>query len=1790
MTILGVDEDSEHALLDRGLILARAPADTPLSFGVWVIVCDGGGVGESLASELAARNQAVVVVGEGAAETVAAPTFQEVVRTSVPLRCRRSWKSLFEGLAPAPPLQGIVHLPALDGHGRRATPGEIAQDVTHAQASALALVQGAMDAGVALAKGLWLVTRGAQVLDRERDGTPAGATLWGFGKVLAREVSHLMPRMIDLDPESPTDVSVLAGELLWPDGENHMAWRSGRRHVARLVRAGAAAPRTAFPVDRGWRLEPGTEGPLESLQVVSAPARSLGPDEVRIAVEAAGLNFRDVLRAMDALETGELGRELCGRVVGAGENVSHVSVGDRVVGMAFGAFASEVVTRAELVMPAPAGIPSAALAGVSTAFVSAALSFEFAGLAAGERVLIHAGAGGVGLAAIQLAQAVGARVFATASASKQGFLRSLGVEAVYDSRTLDFAQAVLEATDGAGVDVVLNSLTGKGFIEASLSCVARGGRFVELGARDIWSAQEIADVRPDVGYSVLRLDDIKEREPARAGSVLASVTKRIEAGELAPLPHLRWPMAEASSAMSFMRSARHIGKIVLTRAPFAHGRLRGDGTYLVTGGFGGIGCALAGWLADHGAGTIVLNGRRPPDASAQETIRALKSRGVAVHGKVADVTVDAEVDAMLGWIDSELPPLAGVVHSVGVLSDASLVNQSWETFETVIWPKVLGAWNLHRATENRDLDLFVLFSSAAGVMGNPGQSNHAAANAFLDQLAAHRRALGLAGQAIAWGAWSELGEAEEHRERIAGHLSARGIRWMTPRQGLLVFERLVREDVESAVVMAADWPVYAEALAAPSPLLEELLASSGTRETTRTPEAPNGQNDLLMRLQEAAASERDGLLCTLVLDELQSIMRLPARPAPHARFFDLGMDSLMAVELRNRLNRAFAGAYVVSNTLVFDYPDADTLARFLIGELAGEFVGENSSRTLPAPAMPAVHARPDRGSSSNEAIAIVGMACRYPGAPDLTAYWNRLSSGADLISDGRPDFESWSHGVGDPGADHASLRRGGFVSELDCFDADFFGIRPIEAEAMDPQHRMLLETSWHAFEDAGMDTARLKGARAGVYVGLGPGEYRELMNAGGRQGGYFGTMGSIAVGRIAFELGLVGPAIPLELNCASSLVAVHEAVTALQRDEVELALAGGVNVVLSSGVGNFLIEHGMLSSTGRCASFDASADGYVRGEGCGVVLLKRHSDAQADGDRIWGVIRGSAVNHSGTGAGLTVPNGPAQQQVMEDALARAGMAPSDVHYVEANGVGSALGDPIELQATAAVYGEGREEQRPLLVGSVKSNIGHLEAAAGIAGLIKVVLSMRCGTIPRQLHFEEPSPHVDWNRLPVRIASQSTDWPGRKDRRARAGVSAFGFSGTNAHVIVEASSPEAVPGNGLAPEGGAIPVTADLPGGLTGPEQLPAGHGLRTARLLPLSAKSENALKSLAGRYLAWVDEQCDGLETDTAAWLADLAWTAGTGRSHFRYRAGIVFTSLESLRQRLQEFAGPNGVAPPRQAKKVAFVFSGEIGFCNATVKGLYESEPVVRAVLDRCDSVARKALGQSLVGRLFGHDARVDGPEDADLTRLGAYAIQCALTALWSSVGIRPGVVTGHEAGELAAGEAAGVFGLEEGARLALAGCGRSIQESGDVVFERPAITMVSTVTGKASSSRFAFDESFWRSGVAEAVATEACARSLEDQEVDAILDLGSSGSIERRSLVGWPASESDAATGPLALSSMELLSGNRSFASMVASAYAAGLPVSFAALFAGETRRRVALPIYPFERVRHWIEPRKR
>ena len=1481
-----------------------------------------------------------------------------------------------------------------------------------------------------------------------------------------------------------------------------------------------------------------------------------------------------------------------------------------MAGFAPGAFGPEVITRADCVVPPPPGHSAPELATVPVASVTAELAFADSGLGTGARVLIHAGTGGVGHAAIRRAQAAGLEVYATASAPKQEYLRSLGVRRVFDSRTTAFGEEILQATGGAGVAMVLNSLSGEGFIEASLSCLAPGGSFVELGKRNIRSVAEMAADRPDVRYRILALDRLMREEPHRLGQVLRSVMERVGSGELEPLPFTRWPLAEAGAALAELQAARHTGKVVLVPSPLAGGRLRGDRSYLVTGGLGGLGLEVAHWLAEAGAGAIVLNGRRQPDMHARAQISELRERGAEVRIEIADVTDPDGVAGMLRRIDSKLPPLAGVIHSVGELADAALTNQDWERFERVVGPKMLGAWRLHRATLDRELDLFVLFSSLVGVVGGPGQANYAAANAFLDQLARHRRALGLPGQAIAWGTWSGVGEAREHRERIATRRSQLGEKWIAPDQGVRALARLVREDVATSVVGSLDW----SALPVRAPWLAEVTGRSEVRSS-----ADSG--DLPRRLLGLARRERREELIRFLQEQVVLILRLRSAPSPSAGFFELGMDSLMAVELRSRLNRAFREEFVLSNTAVFDHPDIARLAEHLAHELDGV-----PSDAPPASAPPAVRPRDE------ERIAIVGMACRFPGAPDRETFWAQLRSGADLVTRGRPD------GLFVDAETEAARDFGGYVEGLDRFDASFFRIAPVEAELLDPQQRMLLETSWAALEDAGIAPDTLRGSRTGVYGGISTNDYQvhvgesvdDLSPTLYRS---TGVTFSAAIGRIAFVLGLEGPAITVDTACSSSLVALHQAASALRQGEADLALAGGVNAILRSSFTRLFKNAGMLAPDGRCKTFDAAADGFVRGEGCGMVVLKRLSDAEAAGDRILAVVLGSAVNQDGASAGFTVPKGPAQERVITEALARAGVEASTVDYLEAHGTGTELGDPVEVAAAASVYGRGRSPDRPLLIGSVKTNVGHLEAAAGVAGLIKAVLAIRSGVIPQHLHFERPNPRTDWETLPVRVTSEPTPWP-LVERPRRAAVSSFGYSGTNAHAVIEGYVEEREPPRIAVP---ALPASAL---GDTAPQV----DVSRRHRLLPLSANSEEALRQLAGRYQAVLAEDVS---------LADMAWTAGAGRSHFPCRSGVVFTDRASLEEQL-EAVGHGAVVSPADGG-TAFLYTGQGSQWAGMGRNLYESEPVFRAVLDRCEDVFRAERGRSLLTVIFEDGDRLNRTE---WTQPALYAIESGLTALWASVGVRPDVVFGHSVGEIAAAAAAGAFDLESGMRFATrrgalmgslpaggvmaavfasrervaseldgALClaadngthqvvsgpeaeieallktfeeeGRRVDrlrtshafhsalmdpvlaelEAAAPAASAPSVRLVSDVSGQVLED--APDGAYWRRQAREPVELATAVRTLANLETGLLLEIGPHGVLGPMAALGWPHTE------PPAVIPSQRRDGNGDFVGAVADAYEAGLEIAFEGLFVGERRRRVSLPAYPFQRVRSWTAP---
>ncbi|MCY3626020.1 MAG: type I polyketide synthase, partial [Gammaproteobacteria bacterium] len=678
-----------------------------------------------------------------------------------------------------------------------------------------------------------------------------------------------------------------------------------------------------------------------------------------------------------------------------------------------------------------------------------------------------------------------------------------------------------------------------------------------------------------------------------------------------------------------------------------------------------------------------------------------------------------------------------------------------------------------------------------------------------------------------------------------------------------------------------------------------------------------------------------------------------------------------------------------------------------------------------------------------EPVAVVGMACRFPGAPDISSFWRLLESGGNAVLDGLPGSgpNRLERLFKERGNQQDACRYCAYVDAIDQFDASFFRISPVEAELLDPQQRMMLETSWRALEDAGMAPDQLKESLTGVYSGISNDEYRMLVVESEGSGeaaeslyALSGTNLNGTSGRVSFVLGVMGPAKAVDAACASSLVSVHDAVADLQQGKADLALAGGVQAILNSRIFELRADSMMLSPDGQCKAFDASANGYVRGEGCGVVVLKRLKDAEADGDRIYAVVRGAAVNHGGASVGLTVPHEPALEKVIEAALAQAGIRAADVDYLEAHGTGTSVGDPIEINAVSRVYSKNRAIDRPLLVGSVKTNLGHLESAAGIAGFIKAVLVLQRGVIPKHLHFNNPNPSIDWNSIPVEVTSSQMDLPPRNGRPRIAGVNSFGISGTNAHIVVE--------------EYPVTKETSNLNGQVVGAAQIvsvPSSVGSRDSmqyeseflereiRLLPLSAKNESALKESATQYLSWLDDFGPELPVGNGRLkplISDVTWTASIGRNHFEWRASLLFSSASELRARLVELADTE-IQQPRTAKKVAFAYTGQGSQWVGMGWELYKHEPVARNVLDRCEHVFLRERGTSLLDVMFGREG--DGQlSDTEWEQPALYALECALTALWSSVGVRPDVVLGHSVGEIAGAQAANVFSLEDGMKFA--------------------------------------------------------------------------------------------------------------------------------------------------------------
>ncbi len=924
-----------------------------------------------------------------------------------------------------------------------------------------------------------------------------------------------------------------------------------------------------------------------------------------------------------------------------------------------------------------------------------------------------------------------------------------------------------------------------------------GEGVADLAAAAAWGLLRVAQSEHPDRFSLLDADGSEATALTLPAAVVAAI-----AGE----PQV----AVRDGALLVPRLARVDRSALADAAP-----LDPDGTVLVTGCGDGLGVLAArGVLAESGAQRLLLvGGAEDALDGAAELLGELRASGREVRAETCDLTDREQLATLLASIPDE-HPLTAVIHAPVALGDGVLESLDGDRLAAAVAPVVGGALHLHELTRDLSLSRFVLFSGAAATVGHPGRASHAVAGAFLDALAAARVAGGLPATALAWGPWA-VSDAEASRPAAAALLG------LAPLAQADALDLLGSGLAFDAVVLPVRLDRVALRAAAREGALPAVLRGLAPVSTRRADGSAAG------RLAMLPADERAAAVRDLVRSEVAVVLGHETADALDLQlaFKDLGFDSLTSVELRNRLERA--SGLKLAATLVFDYPTPEAVAGHLLSKvegLGGVRAGSGVARV---------------GASLDEPVAIVGMSCRYPGgASSPEALWELVASGADAISS-FPADRGWDlERLADPdGPGGCYTDQGGFLYEAATdFDAAFFGIAPREALAMDPQQRLLLELAWEALEHAGIDPAALRGSDTGVFAGISAADYSAGAATVDELRGYLGTgtAGSIVSGRVAYTFGLEGPAMTVDTACSSSLVALHLACQALRNGECSMALAGGVTVFSTPMAFLEFSRQRALAADGRCKSFAAAADGTGFSEGAGLLVVERLSDARRNGREILAVVRGSAANQDGASNGLTAPNGPSQERVILRALASAGLSPADVDAVEAHGTGTMLGDPIEAQALLATYGQGRSGA-PLRLGSLKSNVGHTQAAAGVGGVMKMVMALRNGVLPKTLHVDQPTPHVDWSSGEIELLVGEQPWaPGERPRRA--GVSAFGMSGTNAHVILE-EAPAVLADPAPEPDASGEPAAGAQP---RPPAALP----------LLLSAKSEPALRGQAERLAA----------------------------------------------------------------------------------------------------------------------------------------------------------------------------------------------------------------------------------------------------------------------------------------------------------------------------------------------------
>lgn len=1216
-------------------------------------------------------------------------------------------------------------------------------------------------------------------------------------------------------------------------------------------------------------------------------------------------------------------------------------------------------------------------------------------------------------------------------------------------------------------------------------------------------------------------------------------------------------------------------KAAVNKKPAELFQAKPEVSYLITGGLGKLGRQAARWLAEKGAQEVVLVSRRDPDEPTREFLQEIEATGCRVVVHAASLGSRDDVGALFQRFGDDLQPLAGVIHAAGVLDDGLLADQTWDRFERVLAPKVIGASLLHKFTRSLPLDFFILYSSAASVLGSPGQSNYATGNAFLDGLAWQRRNQGLPATSINWGPWTE-GMADD--ERVLKRMALQGITPLSIDNAHEAMERILAADLPQATVMDVDWRRMGKGFGGHTPtLLAELVPATQSKR--------GSDSELVATIKKLSAPEQRKLLLTTIQDMVQGVLSTADSPETDRPLIEMGLDSLMAVEFGTELQKQVGDHIDVGPTMFFEHPSIDAITDHVL-----ELITSDSEESV-EPESVAADSTAEVKQTIREDVAIVGMSCRFPGAHNVREFWQNLLDGVDAVREipaDRWDIERFYQEEYQPGK--MVTREGGFLEDIADFDAEFFNISPQEACWIDPQHRMLLENSYHALEDAGIPTDPLPDSNVGVFMGIMGQDYAFLPKLEDQgiieafQGA--GLSHSAGVGRISYIFGFEGPSIAVDTASSSSLVAVLQAVRSLQDGNCNMALAGGVNAILAPVNSLLMSKAGLLAPDGRCKSFSAQANGFGRGEGCGVVVLKRLSDAQRDGDNILAVIRGGAVVHNGFSGGITSPSGRSQTRMMAEALEDAQLVPAQVQYLEAHGTGTELGDAMELGAAASVYGKGRNAEQPLLIGSVKANISHLEAAGGVSGLIKTVLAMQHGVVPQQMHFEQPTSHVPWDRLPVKIAREQTAWPAEGEKIAA--VTALGLVGTNAHVILSSDQSE---------------------------EMASVEPGKNRAELLLLSARNENALSELAEKYRRFVED-------DPTVNLADLCHTAAAGRRHYEHRQSFVATTAEELLDKLamqpksEEMNGTfhtNGASPQNgksstySAKKppqVAWVFTGDANSSLNAAKELYTQELVFRDLM--------VAFQERLEAHCAEHELPairlidwLEGSSEDEVGEVQLFALQAGMASLWQSWGIQPDAVLGFGVGQYAAACAAGGLCFKDAITLVaqrqrvlaalkntdaplevtvsedslpaevLTELERFESYADTLNYYPPNLPLVCSLDGGIVPVHKSLGGSYWRRHCLQQAERKQALETLNDLQMDFHLTLGaatSSKSDERELNNLLPSGVSDDTVRREMLESLGKL-------------YEAGATLQYQSLHSLGLCRRISLPTYPFQKKRYWI-----